>query len=160
MILKPRSDNDVYSGVLTYSASRGANAEIWHAFSPGNKTAIPKSFGVMKIATYNDKPIALSDISPSASSGSVPFSGNAVLLHASSPFTVIYTVNAVAQPSKTVNDIQSLAQSTTISSKGSSSSSTVNQFGQPVGGPSSMHVTHVTVHHKGHHKVSSSSSII
>jgi hypothetical protein len=63
---------------------------------------------------------ALSDISPSGSSGSVPFSGNAVLLHASKPFTVTYTVNAVAQPSKTVNNIQSLAQSTTSSSSSSS----------------------------------------
>src|SRR5262249_16458630 len=33
-ILKPRSDSGVYSGVLTYSASRGANVEIWHAFNP------------------------------------------------------------------------------------------------------------------------------
>jgi hypothetical protein len=145
-ILKLRSDNDVYSGVLTYSASRGANVEIWHAFHPGNTTAIPKSFGVMKIATYNNKPIALTDISPSGSAGSVPFSGNAVLLHASSPFTVTYTVNAVAQPTKTVNNIQTaMAQSTSSSSSSTS------------GGPS-MHVTHVTVHHKGHHKGGSGSS--
>ncbi|HYA84185.1 MAG TPA: copper resistance protein CopC [Candidatus Bathyarchaeia archaeon] len=135
IILSPRSDNNVYSGLLTYSASRGANVEIWHNFSPGNTTAIPKSFGAMKIASPQyGTTIALTDISPSASSGSVPFSGNAVLLHASKPFTVTYTVNAVAQPSKTVNNIQSLAQSTTSSSSG---------------GPSSMHVTHVTVHHKG-----------
>ena len=105
-ILKLRSDNGVYSGVLTYAASKGANVEIWHAFSV-NTTKIPKSFGVLKTASYNGMPIALTDISPSGSSGSVPFSGNAVVLHATSPFTVTYTVNAVAQPSKTVNNMQS-----------------------------------------------------
>ncbi|MFZ0222880.1 MAG: hypothetical protein WAM42_14445, partial [Candidatus Nitrosopolaris sp.] len=154
-ILKPRSDNGVYSGVLTYSSSRGANVEIWHAFHPGNTTAIPKSFGVMKTAAYNDKPIALTDISPSGSAGSVPFSGNAVLLHASSPFTVTYTINAVAQPTKTVNNVQSaMAQSTTSSS--SSTSGGPSSSSSTSGGPSSssstssgpsMHVTHVTVHH-------------
>src|SRR5215467_10581667 len=97
-ILQPRSDKSVYSGVLTYSVSRseGAkgwpNVEIWHTFSPGNRTAIPSSFGVMKTATFNKMPIALTDLSSSGSAGSVPFSGNAVLLHASSPFIVAYTV--------------------------------------------------------------------
>ena len=52
-------------------------------------------------------PIAVVDLSASGASGSIPFSGNAVLLHATSPFTVTYTVNAVAQPSKTVNNVQS-----------------------------------------------------
>ena len=151
-ILMPRSDNGVYSGVLTYSASRGANVEIWHAFNLGNKTAIPKSFGVMKIATFNNKPIALTDISPSGSAGSVPFSGNAVLLHASKPFTVTYTVNAVAQPTKTVNSIQSLAaaQSTTSSSNSTSSgpssskstSSGPSSSSSTSGGMSSMSGTH------------------
>jgi hypothetical protein len=136
VILKPRSDNGVYSGVLTYAASRGANVEIWHAFS-ANATKIPKSFGVMKTASINGMPIALTDISPSGSSGSVPFSGNAVVLHATSPFTVTYTVNAVAQPAKTVNNMQTaMAVSTktpstsgeelktkSSSSKGKSSSS-------------------------------------
>ena len=112
VILKPRSDNGVYSGVLTYAASRGANVEVWHAFS-ANATKIPKLFGVMKTASINGMPIALTDISPSGSSGSVPFSGNAVVLHATSPFTVTYTVNAVAQPAKTVNNIQTAMAAST-----------------------------------------------
>ncbi|MFZ0515327.1 MAG: hypothetical protein WAM14_27265 [Candidatus Nitrosopolaris sp.] len=157
-ILKPRSDNSVYSGVLTYTSSKGANVEIWHAFSPGNTTAIPKSFGVMKTASYSGKPIALTDISPSGSSGSVPFSGNAVLLHATSPFTVTYTVNAVAQPSKTVNNVQSAmasAQPKTLSSGTSSSSSTSGGTSgtSSSGGTSSSSSTSggpAVVHHKHH----------
>src|SRR5215467_4061549 len=161
-ILQPRSDKSVYSGVLTYTVSRseGAkgwpNVEIWHTFSPGNKTAIPSSFGVMKTATFNNKPIALTDLSSSGSAGSVPFSGNAVLLHASSPFIVAYTVNAVAQPAKIVNNIQTaMAQPTsstsvpsgggTSSSGGSTSSSgggTSSSSSMPSGGGPSMHVTH------------------
>jgi len=107
-VLKPRADGAVYSGVLTYTASRGVNVEIWHAYNPGNTSALAsKTFGAVKTANYNGMPIAVVDLSPSGASGSVPFSGNAVLLHATSPFTVTYTVNAVAQPAKTVNNVQS-----------------------------------------------------
>ena len=107
-ILKPRSDGAVYSGVLTYTASKGANVEIWNAYNPGNTSALTsKTFGTLKTAPYNGMPIAVVDLSASGASGSIPFSGNAVLLHATSPFTVTYTVNAVAQPSKTVNNVQS-----------------------------------------------------
>jgi hypothetical protein len=107
-VLIPRADDAVYSGVLTYTASKGANVEIWHAFKPGNTTSLAsKTFGTLKTADYNGMPVAVVDLSASGASGSIPFSGNAVLLHATSPFTVTYTVNAVAQPSKTVNNVQS-----------------------------------------------------
>jgi hypothetical protein len=107
-VLIPRADGAVYSGVLTYTASKGANVEIWHAYNPGNTSALAsKTFGTLKTANYNGMPVAVVDLSPSGAAGSVPFSGNAVLLHASSPFTVTYTVNAVAQPAKTVNNVQS-----------------------------------------------------
>jgi hypothetical protein len=107
-ILKPRSDGSVYSGVLTYTASKGVNVEIWNAYNPGNtSTLTSKTFGALKTASYNGMAIAVADLSPSGATGSIPFSGNAVLLHATSPFTVTYTVNAVAQPSKTVNNVQS-----------------------------------------------------
>ena len=107
-ILKPRSDGAVYSGVLTYTASKGVNVEIWNAYNPGNTSALTsKTFGALKTASYSGMPIAVVDLSASGASGSIPFSGNAVLLHATSPFTVTYTVNAVAQPSKTVNNVQS-----------------------------------------------------
>ena len=107
-VLKPRADGAVYSGVLTYTASKGVNVEIWHAYNPGNTSALAsKTFGAVKTANYNGMPIAVVDLSPSTASGSVPFSGNAVLLHATSPFTVTFTVNAVAQTAKTVNNVQS-----------------------------------------------------
>lgn len=107
-VLIPRGDNAVYSGVLTYTASKGVNVEIWHAFKPGNTTSLAsKTFGTLKTADYNGMPVAVVDLSPSGASGSVPFSGNAVVLHATSPFTVTYTVNAVAQPAKTINNVQS-----------------------------------------------------
>jgi hypothetical protein len=106
-VLQPRSDGAVYSGVLTYTASKSANVQIWHNFSPGNTTAFPKSFGKVTAAPYQGKDVAVSDISTSGSSGSVPFSGNAIVLHAKSPFTATFTVNAVAQTSKTINNVQS-----------------------------------------------------
>jgi len=107
-ILIPRSDGAVYSGVLTFSTTKGANVEVWHAYNPGNTSALgSKTFGTLKTANYNGMPVAITDLSGSGSSASVPFSGNAVLLHAGSPFTVTYTVNAVAQPAKTINNVQS-----------------------------------------------------
>ncbi|HET7148302.1 MAG TPA: hypothetical protein VFI73_07370 [Candidatus Nitrosopolaris sp.] len=107
-VLKPRADGAVYSGVLTYTASKGVNVEIWHAYNPGNTSALAsKTFGSVKTASYNGMNVAVVDLSASGASGSVPFSGNAVLLHATSPFTVTYTVNAVAQTAKTTNNVQS-----------------------------------------------------
>ena len=107
-ILIPRSDDGVYSGVLTYTASKGVTVQIWHNYNPGNTTALTsKSFGSLKTASYNGKPIAIADLSGSGSSASIPFSGDAIVLHSGSPFTVTYTVNAVAQPAKTINNVQS-----------------------------------------------------
>ena len=105
-ILIPRTDNAVYSGVLTYTASKGANVEVWNDFNPGNSSAIPKTFGSMKTSEYQGKPVAIVDLSPSGGSGSVPFSGKAILLHATSPFTVTYTVNAVAQTAQQKSDVK------------------------------------------------------
>jgi hypothetical protein len=106
-ILIPRSDGAVYSGVLTFSTSKGGNVEIWHEYNPGNTSALgSKTFGSLKTDTFQGKQFALTDLSGSGTSASVPFSGNALLLHAKSPFTVTYTVNAVAQPAKTINNVQ------------------------------------------------------
>ena len=144
-ILKPRSDGAVYSGVLTYTASKGANVEIWNAYSPGNtSTLTSKTFGALKTASYNGMAIAVADLSPSGATGSIPFSGNAVLLHATSPFTVTYTVNAVAQPSKTVNNVQSAmaaappaAPKTLSSGTGSSTGKTTSSGSSSSGSGSS-----------------------
>ncbi len=94
-VLKPRADGAVYSGVLTYTASNGVNVEIWDAYNPVNGMAVPNT------ANYNGLPIVLVDLSPSGASGSLPFSGNAVILHATSPFTVTFTVSATSQTSTT-----------------------------------------------------------
>jgi hypothetical protein len=107
-VLKPRADGAVYSGVLTYTASKGVNVEIWHAYNPGNTSALAsKTFGSVKTASYNGMTVAVVDLSPSGASGSVPFAGTALLLHGSSPFTVTYTVNAQVQTAKTTNNVAS-----------------------------------------------------
>jgi hypothetical protein len=129
----------VYSGVLTFTASKSPTVEVWHNFDAGNTSDIPtKSFGTMKLSDYQGKKYALTDISGSGGSGSVPFSGNAVLLHAGSPFTVTYTVNAVAQPSKVVNNVQSAMALATpptpkVLSGGSSNSSSSSSGGSSSG---------------------------
>jgi hypothetical protein len=158
-ILLPRSDNGVYSGVLTYSASKPVNVEVWHIFNPGNKTAIPtRTFGTMKAADYQGKGYAISDITPTGASGSVPFSGNVLLLHATSPFTVTYTVNAVAQKAQTINGIQSaMALATPPASKLSLSGGPVGPSGGSSSG-SSGGSSSGSSHHSGSHHSSSRSS--
>jgi len=137
-ILKPRTDGAVYSGVLTYTASKGVNVEIWNAYNPGNtSTLTSKSFGALKTASYNGMAIAVADLSASGASGSIPFSGNAVLLHATSPFTVTYTVNAVAQPSKTVNNVQSAMAAAPPAAPKTLSGSTGSSTGKTTSGSSS-----------------------
>ena len=44
-ILGPRSDNGVYSGILTFQASKPVKVLVWNVVNPDNKTAIPKQFG-------------------------------------------------------------------------------------------------------------------
>jgi hypothetical protein len=127
--------------------------EIWHAFSvnttsPGDTLQYWKTFGVLKTASFNGMPIALTDISPSGSSGTVPFSGNAVVLHATSPFTVTYTVNAVAQPAKIVNNMQTAMAVSTPKTPSTTSVGTSNSTKATSGG------TVTVVHHKHHGKSS------
>jgi uncharacterized membrane protein YgcG len=137
-VLKPRTDGAVYSGVLTYTASKGVNVEIWHAYNPGNtSTLASKTFGALKTASYNGMAIAVVDLSPSGASGSIPFSGNAVVLHATSPFTVTYTVNAVAQPSKTVNNVQSAMAAAPPATPKTLSGGTGSSTGKTTSGSSS-----------------------
>ncbi len=124
--------------MLTFTTSKGANVEIWHAYNPGNTSALTsKTFGELKTAKFQGKQFAITDLSGSGSSASVPFSGSAVLLHAGSPFTVTYTVNAVAQPSKTINNVQSAMAATpptTLSTGKSTNSSSGGSGGSAVRG--------------------------
>ena len=43
IILPPRKDSGVYSGILTFHASKPVRVVVWNVANPGNTTAIPES---------------------------------------------------------------------------------------------------------------------
>jgi hypothetical protein len=110
-ILPPRNDGGVYSGVITYTASKPVEVAVIHNYDPQNSTSIPEEYGTEftsplpggtgNIAITLFQPQYLGDVS----AASVPFTGNALALHTAEegPFTATYTVNAFATQSQNAN---------------------------------------------------------
>jgi hypothetical protein len=96
-VLPPRTDDSIYSGVITYSASEPVKVEILHAPSISNNKINSKQIEHMSVY-FNNKSIPASLILPNYSdsrfSFSIPFTGKALELSYEKPFTAIYTVSA------------------------------------------------------------------
>ncbi|MGH9979350.1 MAG: hypothetical protein ACRD8Z_26475, partial [Nitrososphaeraceae archaeon] len=110
IILSPREDNAVLSGILTYQANRPVDLFVWNNVELENTTAIPEEFGELDdIVNIGGKTFALADVS-SGNSGSVPFTGSAVeVVGEEEPFIVTYSLNAVPALANIVSDLQSLS---------------------------------------------------
>ncbi|MGB7557396.1 MAG: hypothetical protein WBM37_02670, partial [Nitrososphaeraceae archaeon] len=110
-ILPPRNDGGVYSGVLTYTASKPVEVAVIHNFDPQNSTSIPEEYGTEFTSPLPDGTgnIAITLFQPQylgdVSAASVPFTGNALALHTAEegPFTATYTVNAFATQPENAN---------------------------------------------------------
>jgi len=110
-ILPPRSDGGVYSGVLTYTASKPVGVAVLHNYDPQNSTAIPEEYGTELTSPLpgGDGNVAITLFQPPYESGvnaaSVPFTGSALALHTTEegPFTATFTVNAFATQSEDAN---------------------------------------------------------
>jgi hypothetical protein len=110
-VLPPRSDGAVYSGVLTYTASKPVEVVVLHNYDPQNTTAVPEEYGTELTSPLpgGGGNIALTLFQPPYEAGinsaSVPFTGNALALHTleDDPFTATYTVNAFATQSESAN---------------------------------------------------------
>ena len=109
VIVPPRDDNAVLSGILTYQASRPVSLFVWNNVELENTTAIPEEFGNLDdIVNIGGKTFALADVS-SGASGSVPFTGNAIeVVGEDQPFIVTYSLNAIPALANIVSDLQSL----------------------------------------------------
>jgi hypothetical protein len=109
IIVPPRDDNAVLSGILTYQASRPVSLFVWNNVELENTTAIPEEFGSLDdIVNIDNKTFALADVS-SGASGSVPFTGNAIeVVGEDDPFIVTYSLNAIPALANLVNNLQSL----------------------------------------------------
>lgn len=134
-ILAPRGDNGVYSGILTFSASKPVKVVVWNVVTPENKTAIPKQFGTQSdLVKLGGKTVSLTTLGSSEKSGSVPFTGNAIELLNSGggknkDFTATYSINVVGTQGQTVNNLQSIAAAATAANATGPSSSGSNTTG-------------------------------
>jgi hypothetical protein len=132
MILPPRPDGAVYTGVLTYSSSKPVETVVLHAFNLPNSTQVPADFGSLSVSPFGKGQVAVSVITPPTgssptNSASVPFAGNAVALHnlKGVKFVATYTVTATTSPAVVKNDISSTkAALTTTTAAGTSGGST------------------------------------
>ncbi len=113
MILPPRTYGQVYSGVLTFVATKKVEVVALHEMT--NKTDIPSKYGKPHNALVppDDKTrVAISLIIPDygtthAMSFSIPFAGNALALHTLSgePFATTCTVSYHLRKPTLVNNI-------------------------------------------------------
>lgn len=117
VIVSPRNDNAVLSGILTYQASRPVDLFVWNNVKLQNTTDIPEEFGDLgDIVNIGGKTFALAQVG-SGSSASVPFTGNAVeVVGEDEPFIVTYSLNAIPALANVVSDLQSLSAFNTTES--------------------------------------------
>jgi hypothetical protein len=110
-VLPPRNDGGVYSGVLTYTASKPVEVVVLHNYDPQNSTDVPEAYGTELTSPLPDGSgnVAITLFQPPYEAGinsaSVPFTGNALALHMleDDPFTATYTVNAFATQAENAN---------------------------------------------------------
>jgi hypothetical protein len=102
VILPPRNDSSIYSGVITFTASKPVEVQVYHYIAnSGNMTNTTDRFGEILTSPFGSGRIAVSLIKPESGeagvfSRSVPFTGKALALSTlnGEPFIAIYAVNA------------------------------------------------------------------
>jgi hypothetical protein len=121
VILPPRDDQAIYTGVISFIASKPVEVVTLHDYTLGN-TTIPDKFGVvMKAPTPwrqgGEVATAMMALdypkNTPTFSANVPFAGNALGLHTTNgdQFVATYTVVAQVLKAKTMNNIESAVNS-------------------------------------------------
>jgi hypothetical protein len=122
VILPPRDDQAIYSGVISFIASKPVEVVTLHDYTLGNMS-IPDKFGVvMKAPTpwrqggeVATAMMALNYPKDTPTfSANVPFAGNALGLHTTNgdKFVATYTVVAQVLKAKTMNNVESAVNAT------------------------------------------------
>jgi hypothetical protein len=116
MILPPTENNTVYTGILTFTASKPVEIEIFHRIYDINNivNADPKYGQLMTVPFGGNSSMAISLIKPnqlgssSVFALSVPFSGNALALHNTNgePFVAVYTLTANLEQTKVIRNVK------------------------------------------------------
>ncbi|MBV9175857.1 MAG: hypothetical protein JO297_02325 [Nitrososphaeraceae archaeon] len=119
VILPPRKDGGLYTGVITYTASKPVAVEVWHQLNGvSSTTLIPRAFGAISLTpSATGKSYALSLVGPAGPSGSVPFTGNGVALHsAGTPFIATYSLTATTSMATVKNNLTSASTAAALGS--------------------------------------------
>jgi hypothetical protein len=122
VILPPREDQAVYSGVISYIASRPVEVVTLHDYTLSN-ASIPDEFGAVMTAPTpwrqgGEVATAMMALdypqNTPTFSANVPFAGNALGLHTSNgdKFVATYTVVAEVLKATTMNNIESALNAT------------------------------------------------
>lgn len=104
-----RNDGYIWTGTVTFTASKPIEVEVLHTYAPQEKpealhgepyySVLPgnKSIAITHLRHLVDVPIELNGTG--ISSGTLDFAGNALVFHKTSgePFTVTYTIDAVSK---------------------------------------------------------------
>ena len=109
VILPPRKDGGVYTGVITFTSSKGVQPQVWNQVNVNASTPIPRTFGSIAISPSptGKGAIATALVGSSSTSNSVPFTGNGLALVGRSPFIATYTVTVTSAKTTNVNDLSS-----------------------------------------------------
>jgi hypothetical protein len=115
IILPLRNDGGLYTGVVTFTASKGVQVQVWNQLSGVSPTTtIGRDFGELAISPSPSGKagtfVATTEVGGggrSDTSGSVPFAGNALALVGRSPFIATYSVTAQATAGKVTNNLTS-----------------------------------------------------
>lgn len=144
MILPPRPDGAIYTGVLTFSASKKVEVVVLHNFDIPNSTQVPAAFGSLAVSPFGKGQVAVSVIAPSFGSSptfsaSVPFAGNAVALHDTSghQFVAQYTVTASIAKATPKDNIASAKSAALVPSGTSTATKSTSGGSSSSGGGSS-----------------------
>jgi hypothetical protein len=112
VVLPPREDGAMYSGILTFLASRPVGVVSWNILDPTNITMSEDIGDREDVIPVQGLEIALNELDTSSESGSVMFTGNALEVtgEEDDPFVVTYNVKARADNASQINDIRSLVE--------------------------------------------------
>jgi hypothetical protein len=104
-----RNDSKIWSGTVTFTASKPIEIEVLHSYKPQSAidtehgepyhATLPnnRTIAISTMTMFSDTPVKVTDTP--ISTGSLQFTGSALVFHKTSgePFTVTYTVDAVAR---------------------------------------------------------------
>jgi hypothetical protein len=115
IILPPRDDNAMYSGMLDYSTNKPVDVIAWKILEAANTTAVPEEFGDLDDYWYSGNDVVVFTTLDSGTSGSVPFNADAIELvnlaegDDEGPFVTSYSLRAYPLQVEPVNDLSSLS---------------------------------------------------